>query len=139
MPEWIRIIYFLPVTTRNDRTAYLRTLDYLRTRHPQISGFTYSQDDPPLLHGYYWSETQQGWMIDTVAVVLIDRPISQGGSEALREEARALKSQIAQFYQEEGSAQEAVCSASTALAIPSRVCAVNTTRCTSWSSDTRPL
>ncbi|MBI3326137.1 MAG: hypothetical protein HYZ81_05480 [Nitrospinae bacterium] len=108
MAEWIRISYFLPVTTRNDRTAYLRTLESLRTRYPLISGFTYSQDAPPTYRGYYWSDALQLWVQDYIAVIFIDRPSTLQERATVRQEAQTLKSQIARFYEEEGSPQESV-------------------------------
>jgi hypothetical protein len=98
MAEWTRITYLLPITTRNDRTAYLRTLNLLRTKYPQISGFTYSQDDPPTLHGYYWSETLTEWIHDIIAMVAIDRHTPSGASEILKEEIRLLKREVERIY-----------------------------------------
>ncbi len=118
MEEWVRLTYFLPVTQTNDRTAYLRVLNYLRSRHPHagtsppeeppFTGFTYTADDPPAIHGLYWSEVGSQWVPDNLVLLFIDRKGSLSNPEAILADAERIKSSIAQFYQEEGSPQEAI-------------------------------
>ena len=108
MAAWIRVSYFLPLTNANDQTAYYRTLDYLRSPLPApvgrspVSGFTVSGSDPPAFTGFYWSEGQQSWLRDSIAILFVDLP----ASEPIDEIARALKADVARFYAGEGSPQE---------------------------------
>jgi len=108
MAARIRVRYFLPVTNANDQTAYYRTLDYLRSPRPAVkgrrpvSGFTVSSSDPPIFAGFYWSEGQQMWLRDFIAILFVDLP----ASEPIDEIARALKTDVARFYADEGSPQE---------------------------------
>ena len=108
MAAGIRLRYFLPLTNANDQTAYYRTLDYLRSPrrgvegHPPVTGFTVSSNDPPTFAGFYWSERQQVWLRDSIAILFVDLP----ASEPIDEIARALKADVARFYADEGSPQE---------------------------------
>lgn len=108
MEARIRVSYFLPLTNANDQTAYYRTLDYLRSPRPAIdgrppvSGFTVSSSDPPVFAGFYWSDGQQIWLRDSIAILFVDLP----ASEPIDEIARALKADVARFYADEGSPQE---------------------------------
>ena len=108
MAARIRVSYFLPITNANDQTAYYRTLDYLRSPRPAVkgrrpvSGFTVSSSDPPIFAGFYWSEGQQMWLRDFIAILFVDLP----ASEPIDEIARALKTNVARFYADEGSPQE---------------------------------
>lgn len=117
MEEWTRIVYLLPVTTTNDRTAYLRVLNCLRSKHPQvdldpaespITGFTHTLDDPPAFGGFYWSETLGDWVPDSLALLFLDRAGSTTEADPAIEDARRMKSRIGQFYSEEGSPQDEV-------------------------------
>ena len=111
---WVRITYLLPITRADDRTAYLRVLNYLRSKHPRdddsptpeptVVGFTFSQDDPPAFQGLWWSSAGHGWILDDLVLLFLDRPGSLGDSGVLSE-ARTIKSQIERFYEEEGSPQ----------------------------------
>ena len=117
METWLRVTYFLPLTTHNDRAAYLRVLDYIRTRHPRvgqddpppaepiITGFSYTtvQDDPPPLHGDYWSRDR--WIPDDLAILFLDNLGSIEEPGNVLNDAQAIKSIIAGFYDDEGSPQ----------------------------------
>lgn len=111
MAEWTRVTYFLPVTSVNDQTAYLRTLNYLRSRHPDsgdknpLSGFTSTIDDPAVISGFYWSERSRKWVDDKIVILFIDFPAPLGDNK-LDDEVKKIKAQIEKFYVEEGSAQE---------------------------------
>ena len=108
MANRIRVSYFLPITHANDQIAHLRTLDYLRSPRPSaeahlsVTGFTLSSVDPPAFRGVYWSDERRVWLEDSISILFVDLPTS----EAVRERAAAMKTTIAQFYAEEGSAQE---------------------------------
>jgi hypothetical protein len=110
--QWTRVSYFLPITSVNDKTAYLRVLNYLRSRHPQsghpqpISGFTSTVDDPEYFKGYYWSREHR-WVDDSIALLFIDFPktVTDPG---LEQEARAIKTVIESYYEQEGSKQDEV-------------------------------
>lgn len=85
MEARVRITFFLPVSTTNDRAAFLRLLDELRTRHPPgaasppenspITGFTYSADDPPAFHGNWWSESRTEWVPDRLVLLIASGPL----------------------------------------------------------------
>jgi hypothetical protein len=108
MAARIRVSYFLPLTNTNDQTAYYRTLDYLRSPRPAVegrppvSGFTVSSSDPPAFAGFYWSEGQQVWLRDSIAILFVDLP----ASELIDEIAQSLKAAVVRFYADEGSPQE---------------------------------
>lgn len=118
MEARVRITFFLPVSTTNDRAAFLRVLHELRTRHPlgaasppensPITGFTYSADDPPAFHGNWWSESRTEWVPDRLVLLFVDRRGSLRRPRALLTFAEPLKAQIAQVYADEGSPQEEI-------------------------------
>jgi hypothetical protein len=114
MDEWTRITFLLPVTSANDRTAYLRVLDFLRSRHPpsastvtdrSITGFSHSIDEPAAYKGFYWSVRRVEWIPDEIVVLFLDR---SGRLIEVAQEARPLKAAIERFYREEGSEQEQI-------------------------------
>ena len=110
MADRIRISYFLPVTNTNDQTAYFRTLDHFRSPHPvaagrpSVSGFTVSRTDPSVFSGSYWSDEQQTWLQDLMAILFVDLP----ASGQIRAMAAETKAAVARFYAEEGSSQEEI-------------------------------
>ena len=110
MANRIRISYYLPLTNTNDQTAYLRTLDHLRSPHPivdgnpLVGGFTVSSSDPPVFTGSYWSDDQQNWLQDSIAILFVDLPASEG----IRAIAEEMKAVVARLYDEEGSPQEEI-------------------------------
>src|SRR6266852_2471435 len=110
MADRIRISYFLPLTNTNDQTAYFRTLDHFRSPHPVaagrpfIRGFTVSSSDPPVFTGSYWSDDQQTWLQDLIAILFVDLPPSR----QIRAIAAETKAAVARFYAEEGSPQEEI-------------------------------
>lgn len=118
MEARVRITFFLPISTTNDRAAFLRVLDALRTRHPPgapspsenslITGLTYSADDPPAFHGNWWSESRSEWVPDRLVLLLVDRRGSLRRPRAFLTFAESLKAQIAQVYADEGSPQEEI-------------------------------
>ena len=122
MTPWLRVTYLLPITTRNDRTAYLRVLNYVRTRHPQndqgdsahgeptFRGFSYTtvQDDPAPIHGYYWPENGRNWIPDEIALLFFDHPGSFQEPGFVFENTQFLKSLIERYYEEEGSPQDEI-------------------------------
>ena len=111
MQPWTRVTYLLPITSTNDKTACLRALNYLRSRHPgsghphPISGFTSTAADHEVIKGYYWSRTHGRWVDDSIAVLFIDfpRPIDD---PTLETEALAIKAQIEKLYEDEGTRQD---------------------------------
>jgi hypothetical protein len=111
LAEWTRITYFLPVTSVDDRAAYLRVLNTLRDRHPgsghanPVPGFTTTSDDPVAINGFYWSPTQHGWVDDSIVLLFLD---CDGDYGAVGANAAAIKAEIAQIYAEEGSPQEEI-------------------------------
>jgi hypothetical protein len=92
-----------PGTGRNTRS-----LDYLRSPRPAVegrppvSGFTVSSSDPSVFTGFYWSEGQQVWLRDAIAILFVDL----SASKPIDEIARALKADVTRFYADEGSPQE---------------------------------
>lgn len=117
MEEWVRISYLLPITTGNDRTAYLRVLNYLRSRYPRaepgalespIAGFTYTSAEPPAFQGLYWSARRGDWVPDTLVLLIVDRPGSIRESGPVLDDARSIKARIAEFYAEEASPQDEI-------------------------------
>ena len=111
MQPWTRLTYLLPITSINDKTAYLRTLNLLRSRHPRsghpepISGFTSTAADHEAIKGFYWSRNAGRWVDDSIAVLFIDfpRPINDAALEA---EAQGIKVQIEKLYEQEGTKQD---------------------------------
>jgi hypothetical protein len=67
-----------------------------------VNGFTVSSSDPPVFAGFYWSEGQQVWLRDSIAVRFVDLP----ASELIDEIAQSLKAAVARFYAAEGSPQD---------------------------------
>src|SRR5712692_1561683 len=110
MAHRIRISCYLPLTTTNDQAAYLRTLDHLSSPRPvadgrpSVSGFTVSSSDPPVFTGFYWSDEQQVWLQDSIAIVFVDL-LASGQVRAIAGE---MKAAVARFYAEEGSPQEEI-------------------------------
>ncbi len=108
MADRIRISYFLPLTNPYDQAAYLRTLDHLSNPQPvahgRFSGFTVSSSDPPVFTGFYWSDEQQSWIQDLIAILFVDLP----ASGQVRAIAGEMKAAVARFYAEEGSPQEEI-------------------------------
>ncbi len=108
MESRVRITYFLPITTANDRTACLRIMDELRTRRPEITGFTHSADDPPAFRGTWWSEDRMLWVPDHLVLLFVDRPGSLTDPAGILAFAHEIKSRIAQVYAQEESPQEEI-------------------------------
>ena len=110
MADRTRISYFLPLTNPYDQAAYLRTLDHLSNPQPvadgrlSVGGFTVSSSDPPVFTGFYWSDEQQIWIQDLIAILFVDLP----ASGQVRAIAGEMKAAVARFYAEEGSPQEEI-------------------------------
>jgi hypothetical protein len=115
MAEWARITVLLPVTLANDRTAYLRFLDFLRSQHPfsatsvsehPVTGFSHSADEPPAYKGHYWATSAGGrWVPDEIVILFLDR---EGPLGRIIEDARSLKATVERSYREEGSEQDEI-------------------------------
>src|SRR6266513_5448485 len=110
MADRIRTTFYLPVTQIAERTAYLLTLDYIKSLKPRagapqagaglvIDGYTVSVDDPPVFGGMYWSST---WIRDEIVLLIVDIPPAKFDRAAMLE----LKSTIAAFYDRQGARQE---------------------------------
>lgn len=105
----LRATFFLPVTTVDDRTAYLRVIDFLRSTDLGLGGFTTTTHNPAVLRGFYWSERLAEWVLDDIVVAFVDLTVRDDSEEvAARAKIRTIKGRIEAMYEEEGSKQEEV-------------------------------
>jgi hypothetical protein len=97
--ERCRVSFYLPAGREREAFAFCKLLGILRQSRQNsiVTGFTFTEYSPPVLHGYWFDEEEGSWIDDANVWLFIDLP-GRLEDESIRKTISDLRCRIEEIY-----------------------------------------
>lgn len=103
----LRLTCTLPNKTRQQRKAFDAVINYIEAqRLASLGSGGWTQSSA--FAGQWWDEDVQGWIDDSVSIVIVDCPLPDGNEELLNEAVAELKKYVHEQYEFYGCGQKEI-------------------------------